>query len=217
MNNALIAKLKQAVLDYDQERTKTLTREAMEQNVDPLFVASELISVLNKIGEDFAQEKLFLPDLVGAAGAMQSAMPILESEIRKRGLERKKLGKVVIGTVFGDIHNIGKDMVATLMIAAGFDVRDLGINVKADDFVLAVRNQSPDILAMSSLLTTTANEQMKVIEELKKAGLRDRVKVLVGGGAINDQFAKHIGADGYEATAVDAVEYAKKLMMKRGA
>jgi methanogenic corrinoid protein MtbC1 len=145
---------------------------------------------------------------------MTAATSILNAEIKKRGLQRKSLGTVVIGTVFGDIHSIGKDMVGSLLASAGFTVHDLGIDVKADQFVTAVRQDQPDILAMSALLTTTAKEQKVVIEALKKEGLREKVKVMVGGGAIDQTFANSIGADGYASTAPEGIVLAKSFSGK---
>ena len=143
---------------------------------------------------------------------MARAMPELTVALKLKGLERKSLGKVVIGTVFGDIHSIGKDMVSTLMTASGFSVQDLGIDVKAERFIEAIKQGRPDILAMSALLTTTAKEQKVVIEALKREGLRNQVKVIVGGGAIDQSFATGIGADGYASTAPEAVILVKSLI-----
>lgn len=212
MGSETIEKLKKSIKEYDRSAATTLAQKAVEEKLDPLAVMDELIAVISDIGKQFAAEELFLPDLVGAADAMQAAMPVLEERIKELGMKRKKLGLVVIGTVFGDIHNIGKDMVGTLLLAEGFEIRDLGINVKAEQFVDAVKKRAPDILAMSSLLTTTTTEQQKVIEALKKTGLREKIKIMVGGGAINSEFAENIGADGFEPTAVDAVSLAKRLV-----
>ncbi|MBN2324449.1 MAG: corrinoid protein [Spirochaetes bacterium] len=212
MGSDTTTKLKLAIEEYDKESAETLAKQAMSEGLNPIEVINDLISVISRIGDDFGKGELFLPDLIGAADALQGAMPVLEEEIAKKGLKREKVGSVVIGTVFGDIHNIGKDMVGTLLMAEGFDVHDLGINVTADTFIGAVKEQNPDILAMSSLLTTTAYEQEKVIKELDKSGLRSHIKVIVGGGAITDDFAQKIGADGYEPTAVEAVKLAKRLL-----
>ena len=157
---------------------------------------------------------MFLPDLFGAAQVVKKALPIIAEEIRKQGKKAQNLGKVVIGTVFGDIHNIGKDVVATLLFAAGFEIIDLGVNVRGEEFLSAVDEHKPDILAMSALLTTTAMEQKRVIEGLKRGGIRDKVKVLVGGSPINQEFADMIGADGYGATGPEGVQVARKLMGK---
>jgi methanogenic corrinoid protein MtbC1 len=139
-------------------------------------------------------------------------MPILEEELKRMDVKRETLGTVVAGTVFGDIHSIGKSMVCTLLTAGGFEVHDLGVNIKAEEFLEAVEKYQADILAMSALLTTTAIEQRKVIDVLKAKGIREKVKVMVGGGAITAEFAKSIGADGYDPTAPGAVELARRLV-----
>jgi methanogenic corrinoid protein MtbC1 len=136
-------------------------------------------------------------------------------ELRRSGKERKSSGVVVIGTVFGDIHNIGKDMVATLLMADGFVVHDLGVNVTAERFIEAVREHRADLLAMSALLSISAPEQKKVIADLKNTGLRNTARVMVGGGAITQEFADSIGADGYAATAPLATALARTLLNQR--
>jgi len=146
---------------------------------------------------------------------MQAATPTLEEEMKKRGSERESLGTVVAGTVFGDIHSIGKTMVAALLTAAGFHVEDLGVNIKADEFSEAIKKYNADLLVMSALMTTTMSEQEKVITALQREGIRKSVKVMVGGAAVTDEFAESIGADGYDPTAPGAVELAKKLLKKK--
>jgi methylmalonyl-CoA mutase cobalamin-binding domain/chain len=143
---------------------------------------------------------------------MEGGMPLIMEEIRKRGETPRSLGTVAIGTVFGDIHSIGKTMVATMLAAAGYTVRDLGVNVPAGEFVKAVADGGVEVLAMSALLTTTAPEQRRVLGLLEEKGLRDRVKVIVGGGAITQEFADEIGADGYGSTAPGAVELVKRIL-----
>ena len=135
-----------------------------------------LTETIRQIGDRFSKGELWLPDLVRAANAMQSAMPTLEEELRRKGGELKALGTVVVGTVFGDIHSIGKAMVCTLLTAGGFNVHDLGVNVKAEEFVTAVKEYKPDILAMSALLTMTAPEQRKIVETLVIQGMRSKGK-----------------------------------------
>ena len=160
------------------------------------------------------EENSGLPDLVGAADAMQAAMPIIEEELKRTGAKREAMGIVVAGTVFGDIHSIGETMVCTLLVAGGFEVHDLGVNIKAEEFLEAIEKYQANILAMSALLTMTAPEQRKVIDALKEKGIREKVKVMVGGGAITADFAKSIGADGYDPTAPGAVELARRLVGK---
>lgn len=211
-SHEILENLKKSIVDYDAYGAASWARKAIEGEIDPIEAINALTEAVRGVGNAFGRGELWLPDLFGAAEAMKSAMPILEEEIRKRGMTRKSLGAVVIGTVFGDIHDIGKTMVATVLTAEGFSVHDLGVNVTTEQFVEAVKEHKADVLAMSSLLTTSALEQQKVIEILNKEGLRDKVKVMVGGGAITEEFAKEIGADGYESAAPGAAELAKKLI-----
>ena len=141
-------------------------------------------------------------------------MPIIEAELKKAGAKRESLGIIVVGTVFGGIHDIGKDMVCTLVTAGGFEVHDLGVNIRAEEFLGAVDRFKADIVALSALLIMTASEQRKIIEALKERGIRDKVKVMVGGGAITQEFADEIGADGYDPTVPGAVTLAKRLLGK---
>ncbi|MFC2159163.1 B12-binding domain-containing protein [Actinomycetota bacterium] len=208
----LLIKLKNMVLDFDIDNAEEAAKEAIGSGVDPVEAANALTEGIQIVGDKFGTGELFLPDLVCASEVLKKAFPVINAEIEKRGEKAASLGKVVLGTVFGDIHNIGKDMVSTLLYAAGFEVIDLGINVKGEDFLKAVREESPDILAMSALLTTTSAEQKNVIEGLEKAGLRDKVKVIVGGSPINQEFADSIGADGYGATAPEGVRMVKKFL-----
>ncbi len=210
--DGILEQLKSMVLDFDINNAEKAAKDAIGAGVDPIEAANALTDGIQIVGDKFGSGELFLPDLVCASEVLKKAFPVINAEIEKRGEKAKSLGKVVLGTVFGDIHNIGKDMVATLLYAAGFEVIDLGINVNSEDFLKAVREESPDILAMSALLTTTSAEQKNVIEGLVKEGLRDRVKVIVGGSPINQEFADLIGADGYGATAPEGVRMVKKFL-----
>jgi methanogenic corrinoid protein MtbC1 len=204
--------LKKSVIEYDAKGAASWARKVVNEGLDPLVALNVISEAMAVVGEGYACEELWLPDLVGAADASKAALPILEEEIRRTGQQTKNLGTVVVGTVHGDIHTIGKSMVGVLLMAAGFKVIDLGEDVSAERFVQATKENQADILALSALLTTTAPEQGKVIEALKEAGLRDRVKIMVGGGAITPEFADRIGADGYRSTAPAAVELAKLLL-----
>jgi len=212
MSIEVIENLKKAILEYDAEAAANWAAEAVQQKVDPNEALKAMTEAIREIGDGFGAGDLFLPDLVGAADAMSAATPIIDQEIARVGSKKESLGSAVIGTVYGDIHTIGKTMVATLLTAEGFTVEDLGINVTAEQFVEGVRKCQPDILAMSALMTMTAPEQKKVIETLKNQGLRDRVKIMVGGGAITQEFADSIGADGYEPTAPGAAKLARRLV-----
>jgi methylmalonyl-CoA mutase cobalamin-binding domain/chain len=208
----MIQQLKDIVLNFDIDNAEAVAKAAITSGLDPVLAASALTDAIRDVGDGFGKGELYLPDLVCASEVLKKAFPIINEAIEAGGGSQSSLGKVVIGTVFGDIHSIGKGMVATLLYAAGFEVIDLGINVKSEDFLAAVKEHNADILAMSALLTTTAMEQKKVIEGLKSAGLRDKVKVIVGGSPINQEFADSIGADGYGATAPEGVKIAKRFL-----
>ncbi len=210
--SAILGGLRQAVIDCDADSAAHWAEIAVGAQVDPLLALDALTAGIREIGDGFARGELYLPDLLMAADAMTAASAILEDQLQQKGASRPSAGKVVIGTVFGDIHNIGKNMVATLLKAAGFEVLDLGINVRSEEFVSAVKTFGPGILAMSALLTTTAPEQQRVIDALEQAGLRGRVRVIVGGGGITREFARNIGADGFDATAPGAVQLALSLI-----
>jgi len=204
--------LKKSVLEYDADGAELYAQQVVDEGLDPIAALDAISEAMQVVGEGYESGELWLPDLVGAADVSQKALPILEEEIKRRGQTTKNLGTVIIGTVSGDIHTIGKSMVGVLLVAAGFRVVDVGADVSTENFVNAVKENEADILALSALLTTTAPEQGKVIDALREAGLRDKVKIMVGGGAITQGFADSIGADGYGATAPGAVELAKSLV-----
>jgi len=211
-NSALFGDLKNSIKGFNQEMAESTVKKMIEEKVDPLKIFSEMTETLKIIGDGFSNGEYFLPDLIGAGDVMTHVLPIIEDEIKKRELNITSMGSIVIGTVLGDIHSIGKTMVVTLLKSAGFNVYDIGIDVPAGDFIEAVKKYNADILAMSALLTTTANEMIKVIEDIEKEGIRGKIKIMVGGGAISEEFAKSIGADGYDPTAPGAVTLAKKML-----
>jgi len=214
MEKKILEELGRTVTEFDADGAEETAKKAIGTGIDPLKAVDSLIAAIRQIGDAFGRGETFLPELIGAAASLQRAMPVIEAEILRKGTMRESLGRVVIGSVAGDMHNIGKSMVSSLMTAEGFYVQDLGINVSTEKFVDIVRDSHPDILAMSALLTTTAPEAGKVIERLKETGLKDQVKVMIGGGAITEEFAETIGADGYDATAPGAVGVARKLLGK---
>jgi len=215
MSTDLLDDLQKTILTYAAEDALKLATRIVKEGIDPLEALDAMTLGIRQVGDGFNKGELWLPDLIRASEAFQAALPILMEELTRSGKERKNSGVVVIGTVFGDIHNIGKDMVATLLVADGFVVQDLGVNVAAERFIEAVKEHRADLLAMSALLSISAPEQRKVIAALQSIGLRDTVRVMVGGGAITQEFADTIGADGYAATAPLATALAKTLLDKR--
>ncbi len=209
----LLDRLREAVVRGDPSAAVDLAKEAVGLGIDPLFAYEQgLREGITEVGKGFACGDVFLPDLVIAADAMKGAAEILEAEIAKSGGERASLGTIVIGTVAGDLHDIGKTILGTILNAHGFEVVDLGVNVSADGFVEAVSEHQSDVVGMSSLLTITAKELTNVIAKLTEAGLRDGVKVVVGGGAVTKEFAETIGADGYGHDAELGVRLVKALL-----
>jgi corrinoid protein of di/trimethylamine methyltransferase len=169
---------------------------------------------MTQVGEQFAKRAMFLPDMMASAEAMNAAMAVLEPELKKMGSERPVSGVVLLGTAKGDIHEIGKTLVGTLLTANGFKVHDLGVDVAATEFVARATELSADIVGVSALLTTTMRGQKAVVDEFTRAGLRPRVKIMVGGAPVTRQWAEEIGADGYGKDAVSAVALARSLMLK---
>jgi methanogenic corrinoid protein MtbC1 len=215
MSTNLLDDLQKAIVTYAAEDALKLASRTVKEGIDPLEALDAMTLGIRQVGDGFNKGELWLPDLIRASEAFQAALPILMEELTRSGKERKSSGVLVIGTVFGDIHNIGKDMVATLLVADGFVVHDLGVNVTAERFIEAVKAHRANLVAMSALLSISAPEQRKVIAALKSTGLRDTVRVMVGGGAITQEFADSIGADGYAATAPLAAALARTLLDNR--
>jgi len=214
VESEILENLRRAVLEYDSKGAVSWARKAVEEKIAPLKALDALTEAIKEVGDGFGKGELFLPEIVGAADAMKSATPIIEEELKKMGAKRDSVGTVVMGTVFGDIHDIGKSMVCMLLATDGFEVIDLGVNVEAERFIESVRKYKPDILGMSALLTSFVSEQKKIINILKEEGLRDKVKIMVGGGALNEATAENIGADGYDPIAPGAVKLARRLVGK---
>ncbi len=209
----LFDSMQQSIIDGEAEDADALARQALEQGVDPLQAINQGFVVgLDEVGEQFSSGEMFLPDLVQAAEAMKAAVAVLEPEMARLGAARKMLGKVVIGTIEGDIHDIGKTLVATMLSAGGFQVYDLGVNVPVMALVEKAREVEADIVGVSALLTTTMTKQRDVIEALDDLGLRPQVKVIIGGAPVTQDWVDDIGADGYSEDAIGAVNMAKKLI-----
>jgi len=213
MHEELFQTMAQSVIDGEIEEAVRLAQEAIKQNIDPLDAINKGFVVgVNHIGDGFARGEMFLPDLVLAGESMKAALSILEPELARRGTERQVLGKVVIGTVEGDIHDIGKTLVATMLSTSGFQVYDLGVDVPAEMFVEKAREVNADIVGLSALLTTTMARQRNVIEALEEAGLRSQMKVMIGGAPVTRSWVEEIGADGFSEDAIGASVVAKKLV-----
>jgi len=207
--------MKQAIYDGDPDAAQELARQALAANLDPLEAIQQgYLPGMQQVGREFGDGQLFLPDVVLAAEAMKKAAAILEPEMKKRGTSRETAGCVVLGTVQGDVHEIGKSLVGTLLSANGFEVHDLGVDVPFEKFAEKAREVKADIVGVSALLTTTMTGQRNVIEALDDLGLRPGVKVMVGGAPVTRAWAEEIGADGYSEDAISAVELAKSLMTR---
>jgi corrinoid protein of di/trimethylamine methyltransferase len=202
-----------SVLQGNKQQAIELAEKSIELQYDPMKVIDDgFIRGVKKVGELWEEGTYFLPELVLGAEAMKSALSVLQPILLQKDIQRKESGKVIIGTVQGDIHDIGKIIVATMLSAHGFEVVDLGADVPNHVFVEKAKEQKVDFLCMSSLLTTTMQNQAKVIEELIKEKMRENLKVMVGGAPTSQEWAKRIGADLYAENAVEAVKVAKDCM-----
>ncbi|MBS7623268.1 corrinoid protein [Candidatus Bathyarchaeota archaeon] len=206
------ASLREALHAFDQERLVEATERALEQGYSPQDLLEGLTEGLREVGDRFEKGELFLAELVAAGEAAKKVIAEYLKPMLEGGGEGEPLGHIVIGTVAGDIHDIGKGIVGMMLFTAGFEVKDLGVDVPAEMFVQAVREEKPDVIAMSALLTTTLPMQRETIEALEKSGLRNTVKVIVGGSPVTSEWADEIGADGYAEDAVGAVKLVKEIL-----
>lgn len=207
------AAMRQAIFDGAPETATNLARQALAEGMAPLEAIDQgFVPGMTAVGEQYAQRKMFLPDMLASAEAMKAAMGVLEVELKRHGEERPSAGSVVLGTTKGDIHEIGKTLVGTLLTAHGFTVHDLGVDVPCERFAARALELKADIVGVSALLTTTMRGQRSVVEALERAGLRPTVKVIVGGAPVTRQWAEQIGADGCAKDAIRAVELVKHLL-----
>lgn len=204
--------IREAMLTFDQEKLIEVAKKSLKNGFQPLEIINAITVVLREMGEKYEKGEIFIPHLVTAGEATKYVISELLEPMLKDKAERKTLGRVVIGTVAGDIHDIGKSMVALMLFSAGFEVIDLGKDVPIEEFVNAVKKYNPNIVGMSALITTTRPVQKEVIEALKKQNLRNEVMVMVGGAPVSAEWAEEIGADGYAENAIEAVNVAKRLM-----
>ena len=208
----LLSKLAKSVEDGEPEDAAELAQQALDEGLDPLMCINKgLTPGITRVGESFSCGDAYLPDLILGGEAMKAALAILEPALMENQ-EREVVGRVVLGTVKGDLHEIGKTLVGTMLTANGFLVIDVGIDQAAEDFIAAIKDSGAELVGMSALLTTTMREQQTIIEALKEAGLRDQVKVMVGGAPVTQSWADQIGADGYAEDAISAIDLAYRLI-----
>lgn len=213
--NEALKGIEEAIVHGDKERSSHLVQDALGE-IDPLTVIDRgMMPAMEKVGDRFTCGEIFLPEMLMAAEAWDEAMGVLRPRILAAGEKVEKIGTVVIGTVQTDVHEIGKNIVATLLRTAGFEVHDLGVNIPASTFIGKAEEVNADIIAASAIMTTTMTYQRDILEHLTASGLRDKYIVLVGGGVVNQKWAGEIGADGYGETAVEGVQAAKELLMRK--
>jgi corrinoid protein of di/trimethylamine methyltransferase len=213
LTGELLDKIRDSLVEGEPEATVALTAQALQAGLEPMTIIKEgLVPGMNVVGDRFACGEYFLPELVIASDGMQQAIALLEPELLARNQKLEVAGTVVLGTVKGDIHAIGKSLVGTMLTANGFKVHDLGVDVPVERFVAKVQETGAEILGLSALLTTTMLQQKAVLEALEEAGLREKVKVMVGGAPVSRGWAEEIGADGYAEDAMGAVLLAQGML-----
>jgi 5-methyltetrahydrofolate--homocysteine methyltransferase len=206
--------LRQSVIDGDMSNTQEFVKKALVEKMPPEQILKEgLISAMEEVGRRFECGEFYVPEMLISSRAMKSGLALLRPHLIAANVEA--VGKIVIGTVQGDLHDIGKNLVGMMLEGAGFEVVDLGTDVSPEKYVAAVKEHRPDIIACSALITTTMPRMENVIYSLKQAGLRDQVKVMIGGAPVTDKYAADIGADGYAPDAASAATRAKALLTKK--
>ncbi|MEM3004284.1 MAG: corrinoid protein [Candidatus Bathyarchaeia archaeon] len=210
-----LERLSKSVIEGDVDAVKSLVKESLRMGMNPLeIVEGGLAKGIRTVGERYGRGEIFLTELLMGAEAMKAGMELINPEIQRQKKELKRVGSMIIGTVAGDIHDLGKNIVSALFSAHGFDVVDLGVDVPDQKFIEKVKELKPDILGLSALMTSTITKQRDIIDLLRSQGIRNKVKVMVGGAAVNEDYAREIGADGYAENANDAVNVAKTLISK---
>ncbi len=216
MPNDPLSAMRQSIIDGAPDTASSLAQQALSGGIAPIdAINNGYVSGMHEVGEQFARGQMFLPDMMASAEAMRAAMSVLDPELRKLGTERPMAGVVLLGTTKGDIHEIGKIIVGTMLTAHGFRVHDLGVDVPGDTFAAKARELKADIVGVSALLTTTMRNQKGVVDALEQEGLRTQVKIMVGGAPVTKRWAEEIGADGYAKDAMSAVSLAQELMQQK--
>jgi corrinoid protein of di/trimethylamine methyltransferase len=212
MSDVIYQKMAQAVIDGEADDARALAQQALEQGLDPLScINNGLTKGIHEVGSLFSCGEYYLPELIMGADAMKAALEVLEPTL-VGDQQREIVGKVVLGTVKGDLHEIGKTLVGTMLVANGFEVVDIGVDKSPEEFIEAVRDSGATLIGASALLTTTMLQQKKLIEALEAAGMRQQVKVMVGGAPVTASYAQEIGADGYAEDAISAVNHFFRLV-----
>jgi 5-methyltetrahydrofolate--homocysteine methyltransferase len=209
----ILARIKSSIIDMEDQKAIEMTRLALADHRAEDILNQALIPAMEIVGNEYEEGKKFIPEMLLAAEAMTGALQLLKPLLAQS--DAKKTGKVVMGTIEGDVHDIGQKLVCIMLEGAGFEVHSLGADVPAASFINAVKTVKPDILGMSALLTTTAPKMKSVIETLRKEGLRDQVKIMVGGAILNQRLADEYGADGYAPDAASATRLARTLMQAK--
>jgi 5-methyltetrahydrofolate--homocysteine methyltransferase len=206
-----IKKLYDAVLNGNFKIARELTQQALDAGIDPqVLVQEQMIPAMDEVGRRYEANEYFVPELLISARAMKASLELIRPLLTAQGAE--PAGRVAIGTVKGDLHDIGKNLVAAMLEGAGFEVIDLGVDVSPDKFIAAVNERNAGVVAMSALLTTTMNSMKTTVEAIKAAGVRGKVKIMIGGAPVTQKYADEIGADGYSSNANSAVALARKLV-----
>ena len=208
-----LSRLSNAIINGDDKLAFQLTRQALDEAVDPSQLTNQwMIPAMDEVGRRFEAQEFFVPEIMLAARAMKSALELVRPLLAASGAQ--PTGRVVLGTVKGDLHDIGKNMVGSMLEGAGFEIFDLGIDVPPEKFIEAVQSQNAHILALSALITITMPEMKQTIEAVSRAGIRDQVKIIIGGSPVTQDYANEIGADGYGENASSAVSVARQLLGK---
>jgi len=206
-----LKKLYDAVLNGNFKIARELTQQALDAGIDPqVLVQEQMIPAMDEVGRRYEANEYFVPELLISARAMKASLELIRPLLTAQGAE--PAGRVAIGTVKGDLHDIGKNLVAAMLEGAGFEVIDLGVDVSPDKFIAAVNEKNAGVVAMSALLTTTMNSMKTTVEAIKAAGVRGKVKIMIGGAPVTQKYADEIGADGYSSNANSAVALARKLV-----
>jgi len=217
IQDKLLSDMNQAIVQGNKDGAEKLARQAIDEDLDLIDVIENgFVPGIQKAGDLWEKGEYFLPELITSAECMKTVMSLLQPELKKKKLAAKSQGKVIIGTIEGDIHDIGKNLVSSMLSANGFDVTDLGADVKLQDFIKTAQQENADLICVSSLLTTTMVKQKTLIELLKSENLYSQFKVLVGGAPVNKKWVEDIGAHGYAENAMSAVKLAKTLIQKQG-